>query len=138
MLTAGNYETIPLSTAEARHRSIVRMARTAVVTSQNSNGQLVRRRVKNKAMMLTEAELCKCMAMLFERQQGLCAITGLTMQLDTQCSDLALLPSLDRIDSQKHYSADNLQLVCRFINKWKGAERDEEFRRMISLIRDRT
>lgn len=44
-------------------------------------------------------------------------------------------PSLDRIDSDGHYEAGNLQVVCRFINFWKGASDDEEFRRLLELVR---
>lgn len=35
-----------------------------------------------------------------------------------------MLASLDRIDSSAHYTPDNVQLVCRFINRWKGADPD--------------
>ncbi|WP_299663147.1 hypothetical protein [uncultured Ruegeria sp.] len=33
------------------------------------------------------------------------------------------------------YSAENVQLVCRFINFWKQASPDDEFRRLINLVR---
>jgi hypothetical protein len=34
--------------------------------------------------------------------------------------DLDLSPSLDRIDSDGHYAPDNLQIVARFVNRWKA------------------
>ena len=45
------------------------------------------------------------------------------------------IPSLDRIDSDGHYESSNVQLVCRFINLWKQAADDAEFRRVIMLVR---
>jgi hypothetical protein len=47
-----------------------------------------------------------------------------------------LLPSLDRIDSDGHYEEGNLQVVCQFINFWKGASDNEEFKRLLMLVRD--
>ncbi|WP_299844379.1 hypothetical protein [uncultured Jannaschia sp.] len=47
-----------------------------------------------------------------------------------------MLPSADRIDSSGHYEEANLQLVCRFINFWKQATPDDEFRRLIGIVRD--
>jgi hypothetical protein len=49
--------------------------------------------------------------------------------------DIQLLCSLDRIDSAGHYEAGNLQVVCRFVNRWKGDEDDAEFRRLMGLVR---
>ena len=46
-----------------------------------------------------------------------------------------LLPSVDRIDSDGHYELGNLQLVCQFINFWKGSGNNEEFRRLLMLVR---
>jgi len=46
-----------------------------------------------------------------------------------------MLASLDRIDSQGHYERGNLQLVCRFINFWKQASNDGDFRRLINVVR---
>jgi hypothetical protein len=43
--------------------------------------------------------------------------------------------SLDRIDSSGHYERRNLQVVCKFINQWKGATDNEEFKRLIALVR---
>jgi hypothetical protein len=30
----------------------------------------------------------------------------------------------------------NIQVVCRFINFWKGASNNEEFHRLLILVRD--
>jgi hypothetical protein len=43
--------------------------------------------------------------------------------------------SLDRIDSSGHYEAGNLQVVCRFINRWKGADQNVQFVRLMDTLR---
>ena len=40
-----------------------------------------------------------------------------------------------RIDSSKHYEVGNLQIACKFVNKWKGAMKNEEFKRLLTLLR---
>jgi hypothetical protein len=47
-----------------------------------------------------------------------------------------LKPSLDRINSDGHYERGNLQVVCQFVNFWKGATENEEFQRLLALLRD--
>lgn len=60
---------------------------------------------------------------------------GLQLQWEGESNDAELLASLDLIDSDGHYEADNLHVVCRFVNRWKGADPDEEFRRPLDLVR---
>jgi hypothetical protein len=55
--------------------------------------------------------------------------------LDDEPGDDQCRYSLDRIVSSKHYEPGNLQLVCKFVNQWKGAMADEEFIRLIALLR---
>jgi hypothetical protein len=57
------------------------------------------------------------------------------MLLDDEPGDDQCRYSLDRIVSSKHYEPGNLQLVCKFVNQWKGAMADEEFIRLIALLR---
>jgi hypothetical protein len=101
----------------------------------NSNGQVVERKVKDKELQMSDAELDKRIRGLLEVQEGRCAITGLPFQYRGRHDDENMLPSLDRIDSDGHYTAENVQLVCRFINFWKQASSDAEFRRLINLVR---
>ena len=56
-------------------------------------------------------------------------------QLPGDNSDLQLAPSLDRIDGMGHYEEGNLQVVCRFINFSKGDNNNDEFRRLLALVR---
>lgn len=78
-------------------------------------------------------ELEKYIRDLFEAQEGLCAVTGLPLQF-SDGDDSQLCCSLDRIDSDGHYAAGNLQIVCRFINFWKSNSDDGEFRRLIDIV----
>lgn len=72
---------------------------------------------------------------LIDAQEGRCAITDLPLQFDGEHTDLEFLCSLDRIDSDRDYEDGNLQVVCRFVNRWKGADNDTEFRRLIDAVR---
>lgn len=102
-------------------------------TVQNANGQTVEVTVKNKDLKMLGSELDALLLRLLKQQNERCAITGLPFQYE---GDKNMLPSADRIDSSGHYEASNLQLVCRFINFWKQATPDAEFRRLISIVRD--
>ena len=101
----------------------------------DTNGQTVERKVKNKELRMTEYELDKLLRRLLEVQEERCAITGLPFQYQGAHKDPNMLPSLDRIDSDGHYENGNLQLVCRFINFWKQAADDQEFRRLVNVVR---
>lgn len=121
---------------DARQRAVTRMANTALHTTENANGQQVLRTVKNKELRFAkQQELERYIGELVDRQRGRCAITGLELQFDDEHDDPALLCSLDRIDSGGHYEAGNLQVVCRFVNRWKNDGNDAEFRRLIDLVR---
>ena len=101
----------------------------------NSNGQAVETKVKNKDLRLSDGKLDKLLRELLEVQEDRCAITGLPFQFRGTHTDANMLPSLDRIDSDGHYERGNLQIVCRFINFWKQASKDEEFRRLLNVVR---
>lgn len=119
----------------ARQATIARMAATALATVAGANGQQVVRTLKNKDFRFgSPKELEQHIAMLFEAQGGRCAITGLRLQLDDG-HDPELVCSLDRKDSNKHYEAGNLQVVCKFINRWKSDGDDAVFRRLIDVVR---
>ncbi|MDR6453454.1 hypothetical protein [Variovorax paradoxus] len=66
-------------------------------------------------------------------REPVCAITKLP--LDISFADLELAPSLDRRDSNGHYEPGNLQVVARFVNRWKSDDNQANFQRLIDLLR---
>ena len=121
---------------DAREAAIVRMVRTVEDTVAQCNGQPELRIVKNKEMRFKSPALRQYIATLIEVQEGLCALTGVPLQFDGAHDDPECLCSLDRINSDGHYEQENLQVVCRFANRWKSNGDDTEFRRLIGLVRD--
>ena len=117
----------------ARQRSVWEMVHAVKQTVVAANGQQVLRTVKNK-----EDELRRYIEALLDAQEGLCAITGIPLQYIGEADDRELLCSLDRIDSDGHYEAGNLQVVCRFVNRWKNDGDNSEFRRLIGVVRSQS
>jgi hypothetical protein len=97
--------------------------------------QIVERTVKNKELRMTSAELEKLIASLLDIQGNRCALTGIPFNFLGPDADKNLLPSADRIDSSGHYEAGNLQIVCQFINFWKSDSNNEDFKRLLMLVR---
>lgn len=61
---------------------------------------------------------------LWKKQGGLCALTHLPMQHHPAYSDMNA--SIDRIDSSKGYSLDNIQLVCWRVNEMKNDQAEPQ------------
>ena len=118
-----------------REKSIIAMRLSVENTVKNANGQVVQRILKNKELRMATAELEKQIASLLDLQDNRCALTGIPFQFLGPEADKNLLPSLDRIDSAGHYEVGNLQVVCQFINFWKGDSDNAEFRRLLMLVR---
>jgi len=110
------------------------MARTLLATVSQSNGQIAERRVKEKNTDLSSEEWEALLLRMLGEQEDRCALTGLPLGYVGETDDLHLRPSLDRIDSKGHYTPDNVQIVCRFINRWKGADPDPLFRRLLDHL----
>jgi hypothetical protein len=120
----------------AKQRAAARMAYTVEGTVANANGQTVLQTVKNKeSRFSSRAELEKYLVDLIDLQDGLCIMTGLRLQFDGEETDKEMLCSLDRIDSDGHYEVGNLQVVCRFINRWKGNSDNADFKRLIHIVK---
>lgn len=116
--------------------AIALMASQARDTASRANGQEVLAKVKNKEFGFdSDEEMRVYLRNLLNDQEGLCAISGLRFQYPGQIDDPELQCSLDRIDSDGHYAAGNLQIVCRFINRWKSNSDDAEFRRLVRVLR---
>lgn len=120
---------------DAARSAAYRMAMTAMATAKNSYGQEAMRTIKNKEVHFSSQDgLQTYLEALLVAQENLCAITSLPLQFDKDRTDDEMLCSLDRIDSDGHYEAGNLQVVCRFVNRWKSDGSDAEFRRLVRML----
>jgi len=126
-----------VSPHEAWSNTARRMVKTAQQTANASNGQEVLQTIKNKHNAFPSLEVfSQHVAELMERQKFCCAITGIPLHSDDLPSgDDEMRASLDRIDSNGHYEPDNLQVVCKFINRWKGAGQNAQFLSLMGTLR---
>ncbi|KTE05266.1 hypothetical protein [Sphingopyxis sp. H115] len=118
-----------------REKSVITMRLSIEDTVRKSNGQSIERRIKNKESGHSAQELEALLAELLDLQGNRCALTGIPFHFPGPDADSNLLPSPDRIDSNGHYVRGNIQIVCRFINFWKGASDNEEFKELLMLVR---
>jgi len=127
---------IAAENAEARMRQTAgRMIKTAQQTAMQSGQELLSVTKDKRFLFPSDAAAQEYALELMKKQEGRCALTGLKMLLDDEPGDDQLRCSLDRIDSSRHYEPGNLQVVCKFINMWKCAMENEEFKRLIDLVR---
>lgn len=71
---------------------------------------------------------------LYEKQQGLCHYTDLPMELKGSLKQLDNVFSVDRIDSSKGYTKDNVVLCLNIINRFKGDAKLEYFKSIFKAI----
>lgn len=116
-------------------RTVAMLADRAFATAAQSNGEPVLKAVKVKDCRFSPEELRSYIEALIREQGHACAVTGLPLQFEGECDDPEMLCSLDRIDSDGHYERGNLQVVCRFVNRWKSDSDDADFRRLIEIVR---
>lgn len=123
-------------TFSAKETAAMDMTRTLLNTVAQSNGQTVERRVKEKNTDLSREEWEALLLRLLGEQEDRCALTGMLLGYVGETDDLQMRPSLDRIDSKGHYTPDNVQIVCRFINRWKSADHDDLVRRLLGKLEE--
>ena len=70
---------------------------------------------------------------LLDQAQGKCALSRVELDLTGERPELG--PSLDRKRSDGHYDPGNLQIVARFVNRWKSDLNDEEFLELLKAVR---
>lgn len=71
---------------------------------------------------------------LYIEQRGLCNITGLKINLPKFSRDKNWTASIDRIDSSKYYTLDNIQWIHKDINEMKWILNMNNFRYWCELI----
>lgn len=78
---------------------------------------------------ITHAELME----MFERQEGLCAISGIRMTwMKGKLSPTSM--SMDKIDPSLGYSKGNIRLICHAINMFRGQMQDDQMFMMALAI----
>lgn len=70
---------------------------------------------------------------LLTSANGRCALSR--VQLDFNGVNAEFSPSLDRKDSSGHYEPGNLQIVARFVNRWKSDMPDPQFMSLLEAVR---
>ena len=130
-------KSMPIKSYNEVERAAFQMTRTAFDTTARANGQKELVTLKNKEMRFPSEEAMRSYVIsLLKDQEKRCAITAMPLHFDTENSNPQMVFSLDRIDSNGHYEEGNLQVVCRFINRWKSDSDDREFRDLLKLIKD--
>ena len=71
---------------------------------------------------------------LWSKQEGKCAITGIIMKHSILNGRLKDNLSIDRINSSKGYTKDNIQFVCVAVNIMKGNMTMDELKHFCNLI----
>lgn len=68
---------------------------------------------------------------LLEKQDGLCAVSGLPLQFEYKncCS-----ASIDRVNPELGYLQDNVVLTCQWVNMGRNRTPIEEFKKILSRI----
>lgn len=110
-----------------------RMLQTVKATCAQSGSQSIVV-AKNKEWRFRDDEhfLSEVNALL-DQAQGRCALSN--VQLDITGENPELSPSLDRKRSDGHYEPGNLQIVARFINRWKSDMADGDFLHLLETVR---
>ncbi len=73
----------------------------------------------------------KDLVKIYEKQKGMCALSGVQMELFTN-SPYRI--SIDRIDSSKSYVVENTQFVCSIVNVMKNKFPEDVFIKMCEKI----
>ena len=118
-----------------RERSIMEMRHFIETTVRNGSGHLAERNAEARKLRMSPNELERFLGSLLDLQGNRCALTGIRFHFAGPDADKHLRPSVDRIDSSGHYERGNLQIVCEFVNAWKGDSENEEFKRLLMLVR---
>lgn len=105
------------------------------MTGNEFSSVRTRARLRNKEFSITIEDIDN----LYIKQNGKCALTGIDITFNT-CKKLGTAKivrgnaSVDRKDSTKGYTVENIQLVDKDVNFAKQAKSDEDFIKMCELV----
>lgn len=125
----------PVTFFDSRRKTLARMAMMAMDTASQSGDISLAVKKDKQVLFRDRFELERYLDELLTNQEGLCALTGLRMLHDDEDGDPELRCSLDRIRSDQHYERGNLQIVCKFANRWKGASDNDAFIGLLEKLR---
>jgi hypothetical protein len=100
----------------------------------------MRHNAKKRAKKLDIEITCEDIKNLYKKQNGLCALSGMTMTRDSYMTKgnqhiiNKMNISIDRINSDLGYTKDNIQLVSAMINRMKSDLTSKEFIDFCSII----
>lgn len=120
----------PAHLTDERKRSIAHMVEMAFAARDQSGLEQIKTAKDKQVLFASPEDLQAHLEALWASQY--CALSG--VKLDMSGCDPELAPSLDRIDSSKHYERGNLQVVVRFINRWKSDDEQGNFLRLLKLV----
>lgn len=118
---------------DKRKKTIITMRMNAI-SAVFASGTVSLSTAKEKGFGFSDENAMDAFLDKLLQDNDVCALTGLTMMMHGE-GDPDFWYSLDRIDSSLGYVPENLQLVCRFANKWKGAADNTKFRSLVEAIR---
>ena len=125
-----------VTTADAIGRTAAEMASRALTVSLRGGKEEVRTAKVKEFGFATKAEMEEYLRSVLEDSEKVCALSGIPVIFEGEPGDHETRASLDRIDSSKGYIRDNVQIVCRFINRWKCDSTDAHFLRLLALVRE--
>ena len=140
------YEYAPLKpTHSARHSSRCRSCINSERRIENAKGAGIPKtlspqyylnhlRLKAKTRKGSINVTTKDLIALWEAQGGKCALTGWSMTMTRRVGIVRTNASIDRIDSLKGYTLDNIQLVCVAANKAKFDLSHDEFVKLCKSV----
>lgn len=121
---------------ECRKKQYRDYSRKRLMSSKESYFKSVLNSTKNRCIKNgREFEITvEQMVDLFEKQNGKCALTGMDLIIKMDKKNRHDTVSIDRIDSDKGYTLDNVQLICYAINRFKSNMPDNMFMEFISRL----
>jgi hypothetical protein len=129
------------STSSLGHNSICKKCRASNpknILSWMLSSAKKRSKLKNREFNISRVDILN----LIEKQDNLCAISGVELNWKPSTGNKQRIcppdrASLDRIDSSKGYTKENIQLVTDFVNRVKSWYSTEEFVKFCSQVVER-